>query len=68
MVVQTVQTSPMGVEVIASFRKIFGSKPLTVLVWQVGVAGLLERFSLVLGQWKNPSSNHSLVFLCGSIL
>ncbi len=30
MVVQTLQTSAMGVDVIASFRNIFGSKELTV--------------------------------------
>jgi len=68
MVVQAVQTSAMGVDVIASFRNIFGTKRLTVLVWKVGVARLLERFSLVLAQSKNPSSNHSFVFPCGNIL
>jgi hypothetical protein len=54
--------------VIVSFRNIFGSMELTIFVWELGVARLPERFSLVLGQRKNPSSNRSIVLPCGNIL
>ena len=68
MVVQTLQTSAMGVDVIASFRNIFGSKEFTVSCLEGRSRFLLERFSLVLGRGKNPSSNHSIVLPCGNTL
>ncbi len=65
-VVQTVQTSAMGADVIASFRNILSSKELTVLVWKVGVAGYWSDLALCSDNRKTHLLTIQLSFHAGT--
>src|SRR5260370_27902246 len=62
LVVQTVQTSAIRADVMASFRSIFASKELTTLVWKLGDAGYWNDLALCSDNGKTHLLTNHLFF------